>query len=219
MKGELIVIRLLCKIYRNGYYINWDDDTALLFAKGVGDGCQDTFVKDVVFELLKRGFFDRSIFERFKVLTSRGIQTRYLEATERYKRVDFIREFLLVNVSKNKNVYINSENDHINSENDHINSQRKGKEMTVKDTLSLEDSERISFFENANYLQDFEAVFWALYPRRSGKNQALQEWIALSHSERSDCLAVHEKAMEYLWLRGLKYVPLAQKYLTFGFGV
>jgi len=35
----------------------------------------------------------------------------------------------------------------------------------------------------------------------------------MSHSERADCLAVHEKAMEYLWLRGLKYVPLAQKYL------
>jgi hypothetical protein len=107
LKGEVIAIRLLCKIYRNGYYTEWDDDTALLFAKGVGDGCQDSCVKDVVYELLKRGFFERSIFERFGVLTSKGIQSRYFEATKRYKHVEAIKEYLLINPPENINVYIN----------------------------------------------------------------------------------------------------------------
>jgi len=130
LKGEVIAIRLLCKIYRNGYYTEWNDDTALLFAKGVGDGCQHSCVKDVVYELLKRGFFDLSIFERFGILTSRGIQNRYFEATKRYQKVEAISEFLLVDVSEMNNVNINSINVNINSENDDINSQKKreGKE-------------------------------------------------------------------------------------------
>jgi hypothetical protein len=117
LKGEAIVTRLLCKIYRDGYYCKFDNDTALLFAKGVGDGGQDSCVKDVVYELLKRGFFDKSIFERFSILTSKGIQSRYFEATKRYKFVPVFEEFLLVDLPKNDNIVINS----INASNNKIN--------------------------------------------------------------------------------------------------
>ena len=34
--GDGILVRLLCKIYQNGYYIKFDDDAALLFARSVG---------------------------------------------------------------------------------------------------------------------------------------------------------------------------------------
>ena len=93
LKGEGIVLRLLCRIYRNGYYTEWDDDTALLFAGHCGGGCNIELVKDVVYELLKRGFFDRSIFERFGILTSRGIQTRFLSAITERKNVKIISEY------------------------------------------------------------------------------------------------------------------------------
>jgi len=124
-KGEAITIKLLCKIYRNGYYTKWDDDTALLFAKGVGDGCLDSCVKDVVYELLKRGFFERSIFERFGILTSKGIQNRYFEAAKRYKTIDVISEYLLIDVSKIENVNIIPINVHINPINVYINQQKE----------------------------------------------------------------------------------------------
>ncbi|MDR1556811.1 MAG: DUF4373 domain-containing protein [Tannerellaceae bacterium] len=104
LKGEAITIRLLCKIYRNGYYCEFNDDAALLFAKGVGDGCQDSCVKDVVYELLKRGFFDKSIFERFGILTSKGIQNRYFEAAKRYKSIDVMSDYLLIDVPKTEGV-------------------------------------------------------------------------------------------------------------------
>ena len=140
LKGEITAIRLLCKIYRNGYYTEWNDDTALLFAKSVGDGVQDSFVKDVVHELLKRGFFDKGIFERFGILTSRGIQNRYFEATKRYKKVEVIGDFLLVDVSEMKNVYINSKNVYINSKNDDINSQKK-REINKKEKEKEKEKE------------------------------------------------------------------------------
>lgn len=147
MKGEAITIRLLCKIYRNGYYIDWNEDTELLFAKSVGDGCQHSCVRDVVHELLKRGFFDKSIFERFAVLTSRGIQRRFLEASERRKRVEINKDFLLINIAdypnvcvKNQNVNITDENVYILGQNADILKQSKGKESKVNKDSSDEES-------------------------------------------------------------------------------
>lgn len=89
LKGEAISVRLLCKIYRNGYFMEFNEDTALLFAKRVGGDCQHSLVKDVVYELVKRGFFDKTIFEQFGVLTSNGIQKRYLQACMESKRKNF----------------------------------------------------------------------------------------------------------------------------------
>ncbi|MDR1092085.1 MAG: DUF4373 domain-containing protein [Prevotella sp.] len=132
VKGEIITMRLLCKIYRNGYYTAWNEDTALLFAKGVGDGCQDSCVKDVVYELLKRGFFDRSIFERFSILTSRGIQNRYANATNERKEIKINQDFWLIHIPKNavviNNQDVNAINRPINSDNRQDNSQSKVKE-------------------------------------------------------------------------------------------
>ena len=85
-KGDGVFIRLLCKIYREGYALHFDDDTALLVARSVGDIGLHGLVMDVVHELLKRGFFDRSIFEKFGLLTSHGIQKRYLKICTSGKR-------------------------------------------------------------------------------------------------------------------------------------
>jgi hypothetical protein len=134
LKGEVVVVRLLCKIYRHGYYIDWNNDVALLFAKSVGDNCQHTFVNDVVNELLKRGFFDKGIFERFAILTSRGIQRRYFEATERRRKIEALSEILLIDPLEYPNISLvvsdasnSSENVRISDKNVNIFSQSKVK--------------------------------------------------------------------------------------------
>lgn len=146
MKGELVTIKLLCKIYRQGYYISWNNDIALLFAKSVGDNCQYSFVNDLVYELLKRGFFNKSIFERFSILTSNGIQSRYFEACSRRKEVCYDSRILLTDISKYSNakeindsnlidnVNINDINVDINGVNVDINPQSKVKESKVKES-------------------------------------------------------------------------------------
>ena len=139
MKGEIVIIKLLCKIYRQGYYIDWNDDIALLFAKSVGGDCQYSFVNDVVCELLKRGFFDKGIFERFSVLTSRGIQKRYFEATGRRKKVEAREEILLIEVRNFQNVYILENNvNNLSADVDILKQskvkERKGKERKVKES-------------------------------------------------------------------------------------
>lgn len=140
IKGEIIAIRLLCKIYRNGYFTHWDDDESALLAKRAGDGISPSLVSEVVKELVKRGFFDEALLNRFNILTSRGIQNRYFEATRRFKSVEVLSEFLLVDVSEMPNVHINSISDNINSENDNINQQKKRKEIKRKEIKGNEES-------------------------------------------------------------------------------
>lgn len=89
--GETIALKLLCKIYKDkGYYYQWGDDEALLFAtRVVGDRTRHSLVNDVVHELVKRNFFDEDIFNSFKILTSKGIQSRYMKICEQLRRVSY----------------------------------------------------------------------------------------------------------------------------------
>ena len=106
VKGSVIAIRLLCKIYREGYYYQWGNDECLLFARKSGADIVPNTVQEVVNGLVRRSFFDKRVFDQFRVLTSRGIQQRYFEAVKRRQKVEVRRELLLVDVSKYANVQI-----------------------------------------------------------------------------------------------------------------
>lgn len=96
-KGELVVVKLLTWIYRNGYYCEWNDEICLLFTKKSFSNFKPSFVQEVTAELLKRGFFNESVFKRFGILTSKGIQKRWLNAIKRSKRsAEINSEFNLV---------------------------------------------------------------------------------------------------------------------------
>src|SRR5688572_21014667 len=79
-EGLLIAIRLLCKIYKQGCHLHWDEDAEVLFAKTVGASITPKLVKAVVAELVKRSFFDKDIFETMSMLTSLEIQNVYTTA-------------------------------------------------------------------------------------------------------------------------------------------
>ena len=83
-KGELITVKLLCWIFKNqGYYMEWNDELAMLFSKRAFVNIKYSLVNDVVNELIKREFFNRQMFNSFGILTSNGIQKRWVEATKR----------------------------------------------------------------------------------------------------------------------------------------
>lgn len=131
-KGEVIAIRLLCQIYRNGYFYQWGKDESLLFAKRVGNGVTGALVDEVVAGLVKRSFFDERVFNRFKILTSKGIQKRYLEAKDRAKQVQMAEEYVLLDVDTVKaidNVSIYS----INVSNNPQSKVKKSKEEKSKE--------------------------------------------------------------------------------------
>ncbi|WP_455639424.1 DUF4373 domain-containing protein [Parabacteroides sp.] len=101
-EATLISLKLLCKIYKEGYYYYWNKDASLLFCRKVGAEMQ--FVETIIQSLLKRDFLDIDLFRKYSILTSRGIQERFFEATGRRRKIEVNKDFLLIDVSNYKNV-------------------------------------------------------------------------------------------------------------------
>ena len=60
-----------------------DKEVALLFVKRNSTG--GNAVSEIVEASIKRGIFDKDMFERYGILTSKGIQLRYLKAVRPQK--------------------------------------------------------------------------------------------------------------------------------------
>ncbi|MGN0477432.1 MAG: DUF4373 domain-containing protein [Ruminococcus sp.] len=132
LTGFAIVVKLFQKIYgEHGYYCEWTDEVALLFGKKNGLG--GNVVSEIVGASIKRGIFDKDLFEKYGILTSVGVQKRYFEAVNRRKQVEVKEEYLLISYTQfSDNVSKNSVNVDINSENVCNNPQRKVKESKEK---------------------------------------------------------------------------------------
>jgi len=101
-RGEIVIIRLLCKIYQHGYYYKCTDDEIALLARSIGDGSRASDVREIILAAIKRRIFDQSLFENYQILTSAGIQKRYVEAISRRKIVEMKSDYLLINFRTNK---------------------------------------------------------------------------------------------------------------------
>lgn len=126
-KSIPVLINLLCNIYRDkGYYIEWDDEIGFLVADEVGTN--ESIAEEVVNKSLQVGFFDKGIFEKYKILTSKGIQKRYQKATYQRKN-NAINPNLLI-LEHEKQSY--SHEKHMNNSVNHIEStQSKVKQSKV----------------------------------------------------------------------------------------
>ena len=48
IKGSAIVLKLLCKIYKEGYFIRWDEEQCLIFANKAGREVQAAEVQGII---------------------------------------------------------------------------------------------------------------------------------------------------------------------------
>lgn len=91
--GDGILMRLLCRIYREGYCTAFDEDVARSIARKVGDRELFATVIGVVDKLVQVGFFDEGMYREYGILTSRGIQVRYERAcTDSGRKINRVPE-------------------------------------------------------------------------------------------------------------------------------
>ena len=142
LTGFAVIVKLFQRIYgERGYYCEWTNDVALLFSKSVGLGYN--VVSEILSASIKRGIFDKDIFYKYHVLTSKGIQERYFEAVSRRKNVEVKKEYLLVNCAQIcKNVSISYENVDILSENADISEQRKEENSIEKESIENKSTQK-----------------------------------------------------------------------------
>lgn len=127
-----VLIYLLSTIYKDeGYFVEIHEDEIDLIALDVN--VTPEFVLEVINKACEVRFFDVKLYNNFNILTSKGIQERYLKITERRKNSVVITQFNLINVNNNSvNVNNNLINVNNNSINVYDNEQSKVKKRKVQ---------------------------------------------------------------------------------------
>ena len=147
----LFVLYVWGKAYEgDGYFLAWDKDELLLAADELRE--QPTYISEVLQGCLKRSIFDERVFQMFGVLTSAGIQRRYLRGCEKRDVITIVSEYWLLNISSKSDVPagvraklalvgVTGGNNDVNSpenpENSPGNPQSKVKESKVKESRVL----------------------------------------------------------------------------------
>ena len=154
-----ILICLLCNIYKdNGYYILWDEDLPFVIADSVG--VSEGAVKEVILKAIQVDFFDKDIYEKYKVLTSHGIQSRFKSAVYKREEIEYVVEYLVSDIqnsiSDGKNCVSDTESTQskvkVNRKKNKENSTKvekkkpKDKDAAKAATLSRKDSFYQSLF-------------------------------------------------------------------------
>ena len=147
IKGPYLVIKILCKIYKEGYYIQWDEEQCEIFAYKLGREYTKEEVDSIIGILIEKGFFDKESYEKHRILTSVDIQRVWLEATSRRKRDLAKLPYLLEEIKCKQKESTNSENANIfpvqmelSLENADIFRQSKVKESKVEEKKKREEN-------------------------------------------------------------------------------
>lgn len=144
LTGFAVIVKLYQRIYKLGYYCEWNDEVALLFGKRLGTGGKA--VSEIVSAAIRRKLFDDEIYRKYGVLTSRGIQKRYFEIVARRKNVEVEQRYLLISrdlIPVNVNIMYAETPVNVNTmqaetpENAYRSTQSKVKESKVKESKVL----------------------------------------------------------------------------------
>ncbi|EHQ92166.1 DUF4373 domain-containing protein [Desulfosporosinus youngiae] len=174
--GFAILLKLLMKVYKEGYFYKWSEREQLLFSSRVNVDID--IVTDVVNDCLKWDLFNSLLYEKYQILTSGGIQRRYIEAVKRRKEVTLIREYLVIDPPLDKDDFkihlINVNKNPLNADINPADSEIKDTEIPkVKESKVKENKANNSF-----------ARFWDAYPKKKSKGQAEKAFTKLKVDEQ-----------------------------------
>lgn len=183
LTGFAIIIKIWAKIYENSYYYKWGENEKLLFKKRINVDIKT--IDDVIKKSIERGLFNNETYQKYNILTSRGIQKRYLDAIKRRKSITIIKEYWLLDKNDDNNdIY-----DDIYFKNVGNNTQSKVKESKVKESKE-------------EYKQDFEKL-WERYPKKLGKTKAYNHFKAQVKSDK-DLIDIEKALDNYLQSKNVK---------------
>ncbi len=197
-KGMYLLDYILCEeLYsKNGYFIKWDNDACFMVSDGAGCGCDPDFISEFISGCIRRSFFDKRVFDMFGVLTSAGIQRRYIRMIQSRDYIEIIKEYWLLDVDEKKDVptsicdklafkKVSGKRNSFKSKRNHDkttdNSQSKGKESKVNNresrtratTPTLDD---VRDYAKENRLRISPEKFFYYYQAKNWKG--ISDWKA-----------------------------------------
>ena len=93
-KAVTVYALLLCIIYKDGYYIRWDDELPFVISEQTG--YDEAYIQEVINCCVNIGLFSKALFKEEGVMTSKGIQERYMNINRLCKRTATVNEYNLI---------------------------------------------------------------------------------------------------------------------------
>ncbi|PXX79756.1 DnaD domain protein [Dielma fastidiosa] len=163
-----------------GYFYKWGYDDCASTARKMGGGIGSGTVKETVDYCLQIGLFDKGLFDRWGVLTSKGIQRRYWAVASERRDKTVYMEYWLLQDEECKGcfkvaLFDNYElaNEHVDLANDHVKSLKESK---VNKSKVKKSNERLK-----NIFETFEISFGN--PLSQLELQTLHDWLNTFNDE------------------------------------
>jgi len=147
-KAITVYALLLCLIYQRGYYMRWDEELPFIISEQTG--FEEAYILEVIRSCMTLGLFSKKLYDDEQIITSKGIQERYLYICKLLKRRVSITEYLLIDEEKelvtSQETGVISGKTPVISEETALNSvkmqQKKRKEKEIKEISLLRDKEK-----------------------------------------------------------------------------
>ncbi|MDY3068932.1 MAG: DUF4373 domain-containing protein [Parabacteroides sp.] len=140
-----VYIKLLCKIYTNGYYMRWNETICKVFTYSLHSRFNSKKVQQIIDFLVEFNFFNKKLFLEHQILTSKGIQERFFEIISRRK--NFVCEnveYLLVPIpkrfSESKNGSKMQQSSPLNDEKCNISGDSTGENVDISKQSKVKES-------------------------------------------------------------------------------
>lgn len=188
-QGDAIAVytAALCLIYRDGYYVEYDDDARFKLSEhtGVGEATVDAVIADAV----ACGLFDSDVFASARVLTSQEIQDKYVAECAKTKRKVEIKPIVI----SSEEIAINSEEMPIHSAFTPKNSEEmvvSSEEMSVVEIPSVPVAHTPKVITPVVEVLDTHEVNLELFNTPSVRDNINQEKEKTEQKEKEDGLAL-----------------------------
>ena len=231
-----VLVYLLAEIYKdNGYYISWNDDICFLMSDLTG--IDEELIKDVVSKALEVDFFNKDKHKKYNILTSKGIQNRYISATEKRKNTNINDDYIIENeqistnehTQNNSNTKVNSEETGVNVTETKVNSEETGVNVTestqskVKESKVKDNIYTASADAHAELKSEIQGRIWAAYPVKKGKVHAMKsiEKLLKGYTEQQvlNAIATYKADVEKQKASGFKELRYKQGDTFFRTGI
>lgn len=128
-KAITVYALLLCNIYKDGYFMRLDEELAFIISEQTG--FEESYIQEVIKCCLIVGLFSKDLYDKQKILTSKGIQERYNSICNLSRRKCEINEFSLIS---SEDINISSEEIPINSAKSTQSKEKESKGNKTKET-------------------------------------------------------------------------------------
>lgn len=201
-----------------GYFYQWSYDDCASTSRKMGGGIGSGTVRETVGYCLQIGLFDKRLFDRWGVLTSRGIQRRYWEVVKGRDVRTVISDYWLLQDDECKGLLKTPLNSNLSEGNANFPAGNTNYPEGNANSPSIKESKvnKSKVNNNARAIERFD-FFWCCYPLDKNRYLAEQAYITVlkdTDYTEDDLVESAKNYAEYCKITGTDKIYHASNFLS-----